>query len=171
MRGMDIAHPLLAPEHVAFIARGVSVIVGTCDQHLRPSVMRAVGSQVRPDGGEVTVYLGRSQAGQLLEDLAANGRIAVVFSQPSTHRTLQLKATRVRTRPLDEADRPLLQRYLESMEHELALIGHPPPFARHRDKNSRRVIHTHTPGRLLSMIAARSLSRCARFTMWAMTPR
>ena len=32
----------------------------------------------------------------MLDDIAANGMIAVVFSQPSTHRTIQLKGTDAR---------------------------------------------------------------------------
>ena len=43
-------------------------------------------------GREVTVYLRRSQSEQLLQDIAHTGEIAVVFSVPSTHQTLQLKA-------------------------------------------------------------------------------
>ena len=127
---MDTPSPLLSPDHLAFLGQGVSVIAGACDQHLRPSVMRAVGCAVSPDGAEVTIFLVRQQSAQLLEDLAATGRIAVVFSQPSTHRTLQLKSSRLRTRALAESDRPVLQRYLEAMEHEIALVGHPPPFTR-----------------------------------------
>lgn len=116
----------LAPELVAMIARGVSVNVASCDQRLRPSAMRAMGSAVDPATGNVTVYLARSQAAQLLRDIEAGGRIAATFSQPSSHRTVQFKATRASIRPAAEADRPVLERYLASMEHEIGQVGHPP---------------------------------------------
>ena len=85
-------------ELLAMIERGVSVIVGSLDAQLRPSVMRAVGSSVGPGEGEITVYLSRPQSRQLVQDIAATGHIAVVFSEPSTHRTLQLKASRAQAR-------------------------------------------------------------------------
>lgn len=120
----------LSGDHIAMIAKGVSTIVASCDAGLRPSIMRAVASTVTPDGGGITVYLMRPQSAQLLQDISASGRLAVVFSEPSTHRTLQVKAAAVQTRPAIEADLPVLRRYLESMERELGLIGFGPDFAR-----------------------------------------
>jgi hypothetical protein len=121
---------LLAPDWIAMVAGGVSTIVSACDASLRPSLMRAVGSTITTDGSRVTVFLARRQSRQLLQDLAATGRIAVVFSQPSTYRTLQVKADRVHMRPMIEADRPLLDRYLVAMEKELIEVGVEPHFTR-----------------------------------------
>lgn len=121
---------LLTPEQIAMIDKGVSAIVASRDAALRPSLMRAVGSRIAPDGSEVTLWLARGSARQLLLDIAATGRIAVVFSEPATHRTVQLKGSRVRLRDAAEADRPLLARYLASMEHEIALVGHAPHYVR-----------------------------------------
>lgn len=120
----------LPPDTLAFMARGVSVIVGSRDADMRPSIMRGLGSDVTPDGSEVTVFLARSQARQLLQDIASTGHLAVVFSEPATHRSVQLKATRAHIRPAEEADRPLLARYLASMEKEISLAGYPPELAR-----------------------------------------
>lgn len=115
---------------VAMMARGVSVIVGSRDARLRPSIMRAVGSRVDEGGQSITVFLARRQSRQLLQDLAATGQLAVVFSEPSTHRSVQLKATRVETRAAGEGDLPVLQAYLRSMEGELAQIGFEAAVAR-----------------------------------------
>ncbi len=52
----------------------------------------------------------------------------MVFSQPSNFRTLQVKADRVQVHPIKEADRPLLDRYRMSMEHDLVLVCVEPPF-------------------------------------------
>ena len=62
---------LLPPDMLAFMAKGVSVIVGSRDANLRPSLMRAVGSRVEDGGRVITVYLARRQSRQLLQDLAA----------------------------------------------------------------------------------------------------
>lgn len=119
---------LLNPQHIAMVDRGVSVIVASRDAALRPSIMRGVGSAISADGTQVTVYLRRSQSRQLLQDIAAGGGLAVVFSEPPTHRTLQLKARTATQRPAGPADLPLLQRYLASMQHELAQVGYGPAF-------------------------------------------
>jgi hypothetical protein len=120
----------LPSDLVAIMARGVSVIVASRDAALRPSLMRAVGSRVEADGRDITVYLSRPQSRQLVQDLAATGHIAVVFSVPSTHRSVQLKASRVEMRNADADDAPVLARYLASMENEVQQVGFAPPLTR-----------------------------------------
>jgi hypothetical protein len=120
----------LPSDLVAIMARGVSVIVASRDAALRPSLMRAVGSRVEADGRDITLYLSRPQSRQLVQDLAATGHIAVVFSVPSTHRSVQLKASRVEMRNADADDAPVLARYLASMENEVQQVGFAPPLTR-----------------------------------------
>jgi hypothetical protein len=121
----------IAPDLLAMMVKGVSVIVSACGLDLRPSLMRAMGSSVDPDGATVTVYLSRSQSRQLLHDIASTGRLAVVFTQPHSHRAVQVKASGgARIRSADASDAPVLARYLASMEEELALIGYGTAFTR-----------------------------------------
>jgi hypothetical protein len=120
---------LLSPEHIAMVDRGVSVIVASRDAALRPSIMRGVGSAISADGTQVTVFLRRSQSRQLMQDIEAGGGLAVVFSEPPTHRTLQLKARQASLRPASPTDQPQLARYLASMQGELAQVGYGPEFA------------------------------------------
>jgi len=124
------APSLLPPVLLAMMERGVSVNVASRDAAMRPSVMRAVGSIVTDGGRSITVFVSRRQSRQLVQDIAATGHVAVVFSEPSTHRTVQVKATRATLRNAVAADEPVLERYLASMEHELHLIGHPPEIPR-----------------------------------------
>lgn len=126
---MATACPLPA-DLLAMMMSGVSVIVASRDQTLRPSVMRAVGSHVAADGGPITVYLARRQSRQLIQDIAATGHVAVVFSQPATHKTVQVKATRAVLRNAEPADEAVLARYLASMEQEIARVGYGPPMTR-----------------------------------------
>jgi hypothetical protein len=121
---------LLSPDFVAMMARGVSVNVASRDAAMRPSLMRAVGSSVADGGRSITVYVSRRQSRQLVQDIAATGHIAAVFSEPSTHRTVQVKATRASLRNAVAADEAVLARYLASMEHEIQLVGHPPEVTR-----------------------------------------
>ena len=120
---------LLSPEHIAMVDRGVSVIVASRNAALRPSIMRGVGSAISADGTQVTVFLRRSQSRQLMQDIEAGGGLAVVFSEPPTHRTLQLKARQASLRPASPTDQPQLARYLASMQCELAQVGYGPEFA------------------------------------------
>ena len=119
----------LPPDLVAMMARGVSVIVASHDAALRPNLMRAVGSRIEEEGA-ITVYLARRQSRQVVQDLAATGHIAVVFSEPSTHRSVQLKATRVEMRSAEAQDTPFLERYREAMEREIQQVGFAPPLTR-----------------------------------------
>lgn len=108
--------------------RGVSVIVSSCSRDGVPSVMRAVGSRVNADGSHITVFLARSQSGALLQDIADTGRVAVVFSSPRTHLTVQVKSSRARVCEADDRAPHDLRRYLAAMEDEIAHVGFPPVF-------------------------------------------
>jgi len=121
---------LLPPDLLAMMERGVSVIVGSRDAALRPSIMRALGSKVEDGGRKVTVFVSRRQSRQLVQDVAATGYIAVVFSEPSSHRTVQLKARRALLRNAEAADEPVMARYLASMEHEIQQVGFAPHLTR-----------------------------------------
>lgn len=120
---------LLSDDHIALMARGVSVIAASRDARNKPSIMRAVGSHVSADGTQITVYLSRPQSHQLIQDVTATGMLAVVFSEPSSHRSIQVKGVAAVIRDGTTSDQPILARYLASMEHELGRIGYPPIYA------------------------------------------
>ncbi|MEJ6020923.1 hypothetical protein [Ramlibacter sp. PS4R-6] len=120
----------LPPHLLAMMAGGVSVLVASRDDRLRPSVMRAMGSRIDAAAGEVTVYLARRQAQDLLRDIARCGQVAAMFSQPSTHLSVQLKAARAQVRPATEADRPALDAYLAAMDREITTVGYAVLLAR-----------------------------------------
>ncbi|MGC4396719.1 hypothetical protein [Hydrogenophaga sp. T2] len=140
---MDKPLPPLKPEFLAMMAKGVSLMLCSCDPALTPSVMRAVGSRIEDEGRRITAYLGRAQAAQLLADIASSGRLAAVFSQPSTHLTVQFKSRRVRIRETRADDTPHLERYLRSMEEEVAAVGFAPVCA--------HALLAHAPGDLVAV--------------------
>ena len=55
--------------------------------------------------------------------------IAVVFSQPSTHRTIQLKGSDARVVKVTAADRAIAARHLRDWSEDLCRIGYTPEFA------------------------------------------
>ena len=120
----------IPPQMLALMVKGVSVIVSAGGLDLHPSLMRAMGSAVAPDGSCITVYLSRSQSVQLLQDIASTRRLAVVFTQPHSHRALQLKGTLREIRAAGVSDQLALEHYLASMVQELALIGYGAGYTR-----------------------------------------
>ncbi len=120
----------LPADLLEMMSRGVSTIVGSRDLANRPSVMRAVGCEVADGGRHITVFLSRQQGRQLLQDVAATGQLAVVFSEPASHRTVQCKGRGASIRAATPSDAAVLARYLQSMEHELQRIGLPPSLTR-----------------------------------------
>jgi len=86
------APPLLDAEHAAFVRSGVSILAASRAVDGAPSVARSHGCRVSADRRRVTIFVARSQAGTLLDDVSRCGALAVVFSYPPTHRTIQLKS-------------------------------------------------------------------------------
>lgn len=121
---------LLDAEHAAFIQGGVSVVVATRNSDSAPDVARGCGCRVSKDRRRVTVLVEPARAGSVLENVAANGLVAVVFSQPSTHRTIQLKGTDARLVRVTQADRVVAARHLEAWVKELTSMGYGQEFAR-----------------------------------------
>lgn len=119
---------LLDEARAEFLTHHVSILVGSCSADCIPSVVRAYGCRVAPDRRSVTVFLAVTQSQAVLRDLRAGGAIAVVFSRPTTHGTLQLKGTRARIAPLAGDDREVMRAYGRSFGEEIGTIGFRDPF-------------------------------------------
>jgi hypothetical protein len=70
------------------------------------------------------IFTPLSQALQLVADLRASGRIAVVFSRPTTHRTLQLKADDARVRNATPDEAAIVADYVDAFAREIGIMGH-----------------------------------------------
>ena len=114
----------------ALLRTGFMVTVASRDAARVPSVTRALGCRVSPDRRRVTVFLLASQSATLLRDLRATGAIAAVFSQPSTHRTIQLKGSDATLGAVAPGDVELIEANAAAALADLALAGFPESFAR-----------------------------------------
>lgn len=143
----DATKPVLDAEHAAFIQGSVSVIVAARDAELVADVVRGCGCRVSADRRRVTVLVDAGRADAVLRGIGANGMIAVVFTQPSTHRTIQLKGTDARLAKVTAADRRVVARNVEDWVVELTSIGYRPEFARviHGGDTARLAAITFTP--------------------------
>ena len=128
---MDDPHASpIGPQQAELIGRRVSIIVGSRDAALRPHLMRALACSLSADRCQVTVLINPHSAEQVLADLRANGHIAVVFSEPTTHRTLQLKGNDAQVLECGADGEALAERHLQRFIAELADIGLPAEVAR-----------------------------------------
>ncbi|MFO1413409.1 MAG: hypothetical protein U1F10_05760 [Burkholderiales bacterium] len=114
----------LADEHAAFVSGPLSIVAASRDAHNVPSIGRACGCLVAPDRRSVAVFIARTQAPQLVADLDACGQVAVVYTRPSTNRSLQLKGTDARLRALTAAEVAFIARYVEAFGREITPLGH-----------------------------------------------
>jgi hypothetical protein len=119
-----LVSPLLDDDNAAFIQTGISIIAASRDDALMPSIARASGCRVSRDCSAVAIFLPESQATQLVADVRASGRIAVVFSRPTTHRTLQLKADDARVRAATPGEAAIVADYVDAFAREIGLMGH-----------------------------------------------
>jgi len=136
----------LGAEHAAFIQGPVSVVVSARDANLVPDVMRGCGCRVARNRRSVTVLVEPSRSGAVLDHIRANGMVAVVFSQPSTHRTLQLKGADAQVARAGRADSVTAQGHLAAWVEDMQRIGYSAPFARAvRGEPAEIVAITFTP--------------------------
>lgn len=119
---VDIA-PLFDTEHAAFMQGGVSITVAACDRANIPAQTRALGCRIAADRRSVTVFVSALQAAQVIECLRDHAAIAVVFSEPSTHRTVQLKGGGATVGELADGDLQRMADYRTAFGREIAPHG------------------------------------------------
>jgi hypothetical protein len=129
MTGETGRDPPLDTAHASFIQGPVSVVVASRNADGVTDVVRGCGCRVSRDRRQVTVLVEPGRASSLLDDVAANGMIAVVFSQPSTHQTIQLKGTDARVVRVTAADRAAARQHLRVWSEDLERIGFDVRFA------------------------------------------
>ena len=125
----DAPQVLLDPEVAAFIQGGVSVVIAGRNAELVPDVARGCGCRVSRDRRRVTVLVESGRAEILLADIGATGKVAVVFSQPSTHRTIQLKGDDATIVPVTKSERRIADHHLLAWVADLVSAGFRADFA------------------------------------------
>ena len=124
----DTAPESLPDEVAAFIQSGLSITVGSRDDRLIPSIAKGVGCRVDGGGREVTVLVFAEAAEGVMRDIAHNRQVAVVFTRPSTNRTVQLKGHDARPAPAGPPEAALVRRHLALFADDLRLLGWQPQY-------------------------------------------
>lgn len=131
MHAMSVApESLIDAAQAAFVQGGVSISAASCGAQPFPSVCRVLGCSVAADRRRLTVMVSRVCAQQLLDDVRHSGRLAVVFSQPSTNRTIQVKGERACTGAPNAHLLEAVRVHGDAFVDEVAQIGFPAALVR-----------------------------------------
>jgi Pyridoxamine 5'-phosphate oxidase len=136
----------LDPATAEFIAGTTSIAVATRDAQFMPAVGKALGCSVGADRCTVTVFVDREQSARVAADLAAGSSIAVVFSYPATHQTVQIKGARAAVAPASAAQRVRARTQIDAIVEHLAVLGY--------DEQGLRMFFNFTPAALLAVTFA-----------------
>jgi len=120
--------PLIDDELAAFLQSGISMHAASVGAGNAPQVTRAAGCRIASDRRTVTVYLVESQGRELLEVVRVHRAIAVAFTRPKTHRTVQLKGIDARVVPVLPDDAADVDRQVAVFNAELLAVGFPERF-------------------------------------------
>lgn len=115
----------ISEDLVAFLAQGVSLLVGTCDASLTPHSLRATGVRIHADRRHATVYLPEVTSRNTVTDVTANPRVAVLVSQPLDHRSFQMKGRVTRVGPAPDDAQAFVEDYLAGFARVLEVVGMP----------------------------------------------
>lgn len=122
--------PLIGPDEAAFICGGVGMNAAACRPGALPNLAKCTGVRVSEDRRMVTILLAATPAAAFLDDIRRTGAIAAVFSQPSTHKTLQLKGNDARIVPTEPGDAAIVERYVDAFVAQVIGYGYPEALIR-----------------------------------------
>lgn len=127
--GPTLPGGVLTPALAEFCQSGVSIVLASCDHNGRPVVGRGLACRIEPDG-KARVVLRKSSNPKLLKALADGARFAVTFTQPSTHRSIQLKAPSARIVDTNVGDAPAALAQTSDFRRDLMGVGYSENFGK-----------------------------------------
>jgi Pyridoxamine 5'-phosphate oxidase len=123
---MANGHPVsIGDELKAFLEGPVSVLVGTRDSRLVPEITRAWGPRISEDRQSVSLCVPIATSRKTLDNLEANGRIAVAFSLPTNYKTFQLKGRHAKTAEPDTTDLAAVEQHRDAFSTVNTPLGQP----------------------------------------------
>lgn len=126
--GASLAADVLTPDLVAFCQSGVSIALGTTGRDGRPIAGRGLSCQIGPSG-TVRVVLRHSGQEAFQAAVAAGAGVAVTFTDPPSHRSIQLKARAAAILPLAAGELPATHAQCAAFADALADVGYSRRFA------------------------------------------
>jgi hypothetical protein len=118
------------PDIPELAGQGVAIVVATRDGELRPTIARAWGPRLSPDGAELTLCVEAAEDSPMRANLAAGSPLAVTLTRPSTYSSVQLKGQLTALREPDGAERERAAAHATGFVAEAATVGLPEAVGR-----------------------------------------
>lgn len=127
--GTDADRPrvALSDEVISFIESGVSIVCAVVGPAGRAQTGRALAARVLPDA-TIRVIFANEGNEAIATAAQAGGKIAMTFSAPMSHRTLQIKGYSSGLEELDPEDDAITGQQCDAFAGVLRAVGHPPGF-------------------------------------------
>ena len=110
---------MLDSDNCAFIQTGVSISLAACGPNRMPSMSRGMGCKVIDGGQKLGIFVRCAQSADLLAGIRRSGKVANVFTLPSTNRTLQLKGVDAQVLAFDPDDLPIIEAHVRDLVAEI----------------------------------------------------
>ena len=121
---------VLTSDLVSFCHAGVDIILGSCMRDGSPICGLALGARLDPRTHSVRLILPRPGNAALLEAVGQGAAIAATFTQPTTHKSIQLKGPSARVGTARPEDKQRATEQLGEFCRELIMVGFPEGVAR-----------------------------------------
>lgn len=120
---------VVSDEIASFIESGVSIVVGVVGPGGRALGGRALAARVARDAAIRVIYPDEGNDA-ITKAAQSGGPIAVTFSAPLSHRTLQIKGFSSRTEHLEPDDEVCVRQQGDAFAAILVAVGHSPVFVK-----------------------------------------
>lgn len=121
---------VLTTELAEFCESGVSVVIAASTREGMPIAGRAKACRILPDG-KMRLFLAEAFNAPLLMAFDHGSPIAVTFSAPHNHRSIQVKAHAVGRVELAEGDLAEVIRQVQAFEDDLVFVHYTRRFSQH----------------------------------------
>ena len=114
---------VLTEELADFCQGGVSIIIAARSARGLPVAGIALACRITP-AGEMRIFLREPANVPVLAALDKGSPLAVTFSQPRTHRSIQVKTPRAGRAEIEDGDLDAIARKMRLFEDELVLVNY-----------------------------------------------
>lgn len=107
-----------------------SIIIGTCDRTLVPTVARGFGARLLSGGDALEVLVSCWPGPRTRTNIEETGRIAVTFTAPETFESYQIKGRVTEIATCTPEDLALAATFTEVIRARIVALGEPPELVR-----------------------------------------
>lgn len=126
--GSTLANEVLTTEIAEFCQSGLSIVMASHDSTGRPLVARGLACQIN-SAGRIRLIFREDPNSAFQRAITSGAAIAVTFTKPYTHRSIQLKAAVAEIAPTSPLDGPAAHVQTRAFCQELIDVGHSKVFS------------------------------------------